>query len=253
MQLHYQILGQGQPLILLHGLFGASNNWGTVTKQFSQHYQVIAVDLRNHGSSPHSASQSYANMADDLLELCDMLSLKRIHLVGHSLGGKVAMQFATHHPDRVEKLIVVDMAIRAYADAHTHLIDAMMAIDLTTLQSRHEVDKILSNSIPQAMVRQFLLMNLIKSDSNLAWRINLAALKTNYPGLQQAVCENAYYEKPCLFIRGEHSDYVKDADTEQIKTNFINAQFASLPTGHWIHAEQPQAFIEVIGNFLVTS
>jgi pimeloyl-ACP methyl ester carboxylesterase len=160
------------------------------------------------------------------------------------------MQFATHHPDRVEKLIVVDMAIRAYADAHTHLIDAMMAIDLTTLQSRHEVDKILSNSIPQAMVRQFLLMNLIKSDSNLAWRINLAALKTNYPGLQQAVCENAYYEKPCLFIRGEHSDYVQDTDIEQIKTNFINAQFASVPTGHWVHAELPQAFVEVVGNFL---
>jgi pimeloyl-ACP methyl ester carboxylesterase len=252
MQLHYQTLGQGQPLILLHGLFGSSNNWGTVAKHFSQHYQVICVDLRNHGSSPHSASQSYANMADDLLELCDALSLERIHLVGHSLGGKVAMQFATHHPDRVEKLIVVDMAIRAYADAHTHLIDAMMAIDLTTLQSRHEVDKILSNSIPQAMVRQFLLMNLIKSDSNLAWRINLAALKTNYPGLQQAVCENAYYEKPCLFIRGEHSDYVQDTDIEQIKTNFINAQFASVPTGHWVHAELPQAFIEAVGSFLVT-
>jgi len=253
MQLHYQTLGQGQPLIFLHGLFGSGNNWGTVAKHFSQHYQVICVDLRNHGSSPHSASQSYANMADDLLELCDTLSLERIHLLGHSLGGKVAMQFTTQHPDRVDKLIVVDMAMRAYADAHTHLIDAMMAIDLTTLQSRHEVDKILSNSIPQAMVRQFLLMNLIKSDSSLAWRINLAALKTNYPGLQQAVCENAHYEKPCLFIRGEHSDYVQDTDIEQIKTNFINAQFASLPTGHWIHTEQPQAFIEVVGNFLVTS
>lgn len=253
MQLHYQTLGQGQPLIFLHGLFGSGNNWGTVAKHFSQHYQVICVDLRNHGSSPHSTSQSYANMADDLLELCDTLSLERIHLLGHSLGGKVAMQFTTQHPDRVDKLIVVDMAMRAYADAHTHLIDAMMAIDLTTLQSRHEVDKILSNSIPQAMVRQFLLMNLIKSDSSLAWRINLAALKTNYPGLQQAVCENAHYEKPCLFIRGEHSDYVQDTDIEQIKTNFINAQFASLPTGHWIHAEQPQAFIEVVGNFLVTS
>ena len=252
MQLHYQILGQGQPLILLHGLFGSGDNWGTVAKHFSQHYQVICVDLRNHGRSAHSASQSYANMADDLLELCDALSLERIHLLGHSLGGKVAMQFATHHPHRVEKLIVVDMAMRAYADAHTHLINAMLAIDLSTLQSRQEVDKILSNSIPQAMVRQFLLMNLMKSDSSLAWRINLAALKTNYPNLQQAVCENAHYEKPCLFIRGEHSDYVQDADTEQIKTNFINAQFSSLPTGHWVHAEQPQAFIEVVGDFLVT-
>lgn len=250
MQLHYQTLGQGQPLILLHGLFGSGDNWGTVAKHFSQDYQVISVDLRNHGKSPHSDSQSYTHMADDLLALCDALSLDRIHLLGHSLGGKVAMQFATRHPDRLEKLIVVDMAMRAYADAHTHLIDAMMVIDLTSLQSRSEVDKALSSSIPQAMVRQFLLMNLIKSESNLAWRINLAALKTNYPSLQQAVCEHAYYEKPCLFIRGEQSDYVQDVDTEQIKTNFINAQFCSLPTGHWVHAEQPQAFIEVVSHFL---
>lgn len=255
MQLHYQTLGQGQPLILLHGLFGAGNNWGIVARHFaqhfhSQHYQVISVDLRNHGSSPHSASQGYANMADDLLELCDTLNLDRIHLLGHSLGGKVAMQFAVQHPNRLDKLIVVDMAMRAYADVHTHLIDAMMAIDLTTLQSRQEVDRILSSSIPQTAVRQFLLMNLIKSDSSLAWRINLPALKANYPKLQQAVCENAHYGKPCLFIRGEQSDYVQDADIEQIKTNFINAQFVSLPTGHWVHAEQPQAFIEVLGNFL---
>lgn len=250
MQLHYQTLGQGLPLILLHGLFGSGDNWGTVAKHFSQHCQVICVDLRNHGRSPHSATQSYANMADDLLELCDALDLERIHLVGHSLGGKVAMQFAAHNPDRLDKLIVVDMAMRAYADAHTHLIDAMMAIDLSTLQSRHEVDKILSASIPQAAVRQFLLMNLIKSDSGLTWRINLPALKANYPDLLQAVCENSHFEKPCLFIRGEHSDYVQDADTEQIKTNFIKAQFASVPTGHWVHAEQPLAFIEVVGNFL---
>lgn len=256
MQLHYQTLGQGQPLILLHGLFGAGNNWGTVARHFSQHYQVICVDLRNHGSSPHSASQSYANMADDLLELCDALSLKDIHLLGHSLGGKVAIQFAVQHPGRIDKLIVVDMALRAYADAHTHLIDAMLGIDLSTLQSRHEADKILSSSIPLTAVRQFLLMNLIKSDSGpdsgLAWRINLAALKANYPSLQQAVCENSQYEKPCLFIRGEHSDYVQDTDIEQIKTNFIEAQFASLPTGHWVHAEQPQAFIDVVGTFLGT-
>jgi len=257
MQLHHRTLGQGQPLILLHGLFGSADNWGTVAKHFSKNFQVISVDLRNHGRSPHSESQSYTDMADDLLELCDALSLDRIHLLGHSLGGKVAMQFATSFPNRMGKLIVVDIAMRAYADAHTHLIDAMMAVDLTALQSRSEVDKALSTSIPQVMVRQFLLMNLIKSginqsESGLAWRINLAALKTNYPSLQQAVCENARYEKSCLFIRGERSDYVQDADIEQIKTHFTNAQFASLPTGHWVHAEQAQAFIEVVDNFLAS-
>jgi pimeloyl-ACP methyl ester carboxylesterase len=265
MQLHYQILGdktlaQTQPLILLHGLFGSGDNWGTVAKHFSQHYQVISVDLRNHGRSPHSDSQTYTEMADDLLELCDALGLDRIHLVGHSLGGKVAMQFATQYPDKLEKLIVVDMAIRTYPDAYTHMIDAMMAVDLSTMQSRGDVDKALISEIPHAMVRQFLLMNLIKSDVNhtesdlnksgLTWRINLAALRANYPHLIQAVCEHTRYEKPSLFIRGERSDYVRDADIEHIKTHFTNAQFATLATNHWVHAEQPQAFIEVVANFL---
>jgi pimeloyl-ACP methyl ester carboxylesterase len=255
MQLHYQSLGQGQPLVLLHGLFGSGDNWGTVAKHFSQHYQVISVDLRNHGRSPHSDSQSYADMADDLLELCDALGLDNIHLLGHSMGGKVALQFATQHPDRVKKLIVVDMAPRAYADAHTHLINAMLAVDLSTLQSRSEVDKVLSSKIPEAMVRQFLLMNLVKSETNqskanLAWRINLPALKANYPNLSAAVCEHARYEKPCLFIRGEHSDYVQDHDIAEIKAVFTQAQFVDLPTGHWVHAEQPQAFITTIEKFL---
>ena len=194
-------------------------------------------------------------MAGDLLELCDALDLDRIHLLGHSMGGKVAMQFATDHPDKVEKLIVVDMAPRAYADAHTHLIDAMLAVDLSTMQSRGEVDKALNSRIPQAMVRQFLLMNLVKSDLNqeeakLTWRINLPALRTNYPNLIQAVCENAHYEKTCLFIRGEQSDYVLDQDIAQIKNHFTQAEFADLPTGHWIHAEQPQAFIATVEKFL---
>lgn len=255
MQLHYQTLGQGQPLVLLHGLFGSGDNWGMVARHFSQHYQVISVDLRNHGRSPHSDSHNYTDMADDLLELCDALGLERINLLGHSMGGKVAMQFATQYPDRVEKLIVVDMAPRAYADAHTHLIDAMLAVDLTAMQSRSEADKALSSKIPQAMVRQFLLMNLVKSDSNsseanVAWRINLPALKSNYPSLIQAVCENVRHEKPSLFIRGEHSDYVQDHDIAQIKTLFIQAQFADLPTGHWVHAEQPQAFITTVEKFL---
>jgi esterase len=250
MQLHYQSLGQGQPLILLHGLFGSSNNWGTVAKHFSQYFQVISVDLRNHGSSPHSDSQTYAELSQDLAELCDALNLNTVHLLGHSLGGKVAMQFATQFPQRVDKLVVVDMAMRAYADAHTHLIDAMMAVDLSAMRSRNEVDLALSSSINQVAVRQFLLMNLVKSGEQFAWRINLAALKANYPAMQQAVCESALYDKPCLFIRGQYSDYVNDDDIDHIKAHFTQAQFASLPAGHWVHAEQPQAFIALVERFL---
>lgn len=265
MQLHYQILdnqtlheptlgeptlNQNPPLVLLHGLFGSGDNWGTVAKHFSQQYQVISVDLRNHGKSPHSDSQTYVDMANDLLELCDRLNLARIHLLGHSLGGKTAMQFATHYPDRLEKLIVVDMAIRTYPDSYTHMIDAMLAVDLSTMQSRSDVDKALISSIPHTMVRQFLLMNLIRTENKLAWRINLAALRNNYPHMIKAICENAHYEKPSLFIRGERSDYVTDTDINHLKTHFINAEFASLPTNHWVHAEQPQAFIEVVQNYL---
>jgi pimeloyl-ACP methyl ester carboxylesterase len=250
MQLHYQTLGLGQPLILLHGLFGSADNWGTIAKHFSQTHQVISVDLRNHGRSPHTDSQNYTDMAGDLIELCDSLNLDTIHLLGHSLGGKVAMQFATQYPEHVDQLIVVDIAMRTYPDAQTYLIDAMMAVDLSTVRSRSEVDQILSTTIENAKVRQFLLMNLVKTEDYLQWRINLPALKANYPAIRQAVCESAKYDKPCLFIRGERSDYVRDDDVEQIKAHFTKAQFASLPTGHWVHAEQPQAFIEVVAQFL---
>jgi esterase len=250
MQLNYQSLGQGKPLILLHGLFGSADNWGSIAKHFSQYYQVISVDLRNHGRSPHSESQTYTDMAEDLIELCDALNLDTIDLLGHSLGGKVAMQFATQYPERVDRLIVVDIAMRTYPDAQTYLIDAMMAVDLSAVQSRSEVDQILSSTIDNVKVRQFLLMNLVKSDDKLQWRINLPALKANYPVIRQAVCESAQYSKPCLFIRGERSDYVRDDDVEQIKAHFTQAQFASLPAGHWVHAEQPQAFIEAVAQFL---
>jgi len=250
MKLHYQITGQGQPLVLLHGLFGSSDNWDSIAKHFSQTHQVISVDLRNHGRSPHHASQNYTDMAGDLMELCDALNLDTIRLLGHSLGGKVSMQFATQYLERIEQLIVVDIAMRTYPDAQTYLIDAMMAVDLSTVKSRSEVDQVLSSTIDNIKVRQFLLMNLVKVDDKLQWRINLPALKANYPLIRQAVCESATFDKPCLFIRGERSDYVRNEDVAQIKNHFPQAQFASLPAGHWVHAEQPQAFIEVVAKFL---
>lgn len=251
MQLHYQTLGQGQPLILLHGLFGSANNWGVIAKHFSKTHQVISADLRNHGRSPHSHSQSYTDMAEDLIELCHSLNLDTIHLLGHSLGGKVAMQFATQHPERVNQLVIVDMAMRTYQDIQTPLIDAMLALDLSKIRSRSEADQILGSTIESAKVRQFLLMNLVKVDGSLQWRINLSALKANYAIMRQAVCESAQYDKSCLFIRGDRSDYIMENDIEHIKRHFTSAQFASLPTNHWVHAEQPQAFIKVVADFLL--
>ncbi len=250
MQLHYQSIGNGTPLIFIHGLFGSGDNWRSIAKHFADDYQVITLDLRNHGRSPQSDDQTYALMAEDLLALMDDCNIEKAHIVGHSMGGKVAMQFATQSPDRVNKLVVVDMATRAYADEHSHLIDAMLAIDLQQHQSRQSVDGALKTNIPVTMVRQFLLMNLVRSDTGLDWRINLPSLKDNYPALQSAVCEGAPYDKPCLFIHGEMSEYVLPADKAMIQQRFSQAAFIALPTGHWIHAEAPTQFIEALENYL---
>lgn len=248
MQLHYQTLGQGQPLVMLHGLFGSADNWGSVAKHFVQHYQVISVDLRNHGRSPHNDSQTYPEMADDLSALCDALGLEQIYLLGHSLGGKVAMQFATQYPQKVSKLIVVDMAMRAYRDRYTQLMDNMLAVNLTQMASRNEVDKALADAIPNVRVRQFLLTNLVNNEGQLQWRINLPALKANYATLIAAV--NVHFDQPSLFIRGERSDYVSERDITELQQHFPQAQFVTLPTDHWVHAEQPQLFIQTVESFL---
>lgn len=248
MQLHYQIAGEGQPLVLLHGLFGSADNWGSIARHFAQHFRVISIDLRNHGRSPHNESQSYTDMADDLLQLCGSLGLEQIYLLGHSLGGKVAMQFATLYPELVSKLIVVDMAMRAYADEHTQLMDAMQAVDLSQMQSRSDVDKALTPSIPNLMVRQFLLTNLVKTGEQLQWRINLPALKGNYANFIAPI--SVHFEKSSLFIRGERSTYVNESDVAEIQSQFPKAEIVSLPTDHWVHAEQPQLFIQTIEKFL---
>lgn len=254
MQLHYQAHSptqcKGQPLVLLHGLFGSADNWGSVAKHFAQSSKVITVDLRNHGHSPHSDSQTYEEMADDLSALCDALGLAQIYLLGHSLGGKVAMQFATQYPNKVSKLIVVDMAMRAYRDRYTQLMDLMLSVNLSQMATRQDVDKALADAIPNIRVRQFLLTNLVKNDGQLQWRINLPALKANYATLIAAV--KVHFDQPSLFIRGERSDYVSEGDIAELQQHFPQAQFVTLPTDHWVHAEQPQLFIQALEQFLVS-
>lgn len=252
MQLYYQVhsqpSSQGLPLVLLHGLFGSADNWGNIAKHFAQHYQVISVDLRNHGRSPHSDSQTYEEMADDLSALCEALGLDQILLLGHSLGGKVAMQFATQYPNKVSKLIVVDMAMRAYRDRYTQLMNHMLAVNLSQITTRQDVDKALTEAIPNIKVRQFLLTNLVKAEGQLQWRINLPALKANYATLIAAV--KVHFDLPSLFIRGERSDYVNERDITELQQHFPQAQFVTLPTDHWVHAEQPQMFIQALESFL---
>ncbi|MED5510016.1 MAG: alpha/beta fold hydrolase, partial [Pseudomonadota bacterium] len=167
MKLHYQDSGEGHPLIIIHGLFGSADNWRSMAKYFSRFYRVISVDLRNHGRSPHSDTQDFASMAADIEQLCGDLGLHKVHVLGHSLGGKVAMQFAAEQPAWVEKLVVVDISPRRYFSEHTPLMDAMLALDLKKLDSRSAVDAALADKVTDKSVRQFLLMNLQSGDEGL--------------------------------------------------------------------------------------
>jgi esterase len=251
MKLHYQTQGQGKPLVIVHGLFGSADNWRSMAKYFSKQYQVITVDLRNHGQSPHTDHQSLVDMAEDIYELCQQLSLNTVNILGHSLGGKVVMKFAELYDQYVDKLIVVDISPRQYEGRHTPLMDAMMALPLSELSSRKQVDEALSVSIQDQKVRQFLVMNLSVEGEKLKWRINLPALKANYKEFMSAVFKEADSNISCLFVYGEHSDYVTEQDREDIKQIFPYAEFAAVPSGHWVHAERPQQFKQIVEEFLI--
>lgn len=250
MKLHYQISGSGNPLLIVHGLFGSSDNWRSMAKYFSKQYQVISIDLRNHGRSPHSDNQSLDDMAEDVYELCQQLDINNVNIVGHSLGGKVAMKFAERYDQYIDKLVIVDISPRQYEGGHTPLMDAMMALNLSKLSSRKQVDEALAASIPDQQVRQFLLMNLLLEDEQVKWRINLPALKTNYKKFMSAVFTRSSSNSTSLFIYGEHSDYVTKQDRADIKQIFPYAEFAAIPSGHWVHAERPQQFKQIVEEFL---
>lgn len=251
MKLHYQDNGEGHPLIIIHGLFGSADNWRSMAKYFSRFYRVISVDLRNHGRSPHSASQDFASMAADIEQLCGDLGLHKVHVLGHSLGGKVAMQFAAEQPAWMDKLVVVDISPRRYFSEHTPLMDAMLALDLENLDSRSAVDAALADKVTDKSVRQFLLMNLQAGDEGLYWRINLPALKANYQHLMAPVCENMTVSANSLFVYGSLSEYVTEEDRALIMQQFPQAQFQAIEkAGHWVHAERPQQFKQLVEDFL---
>ncbi|HAO25250.1 MULTISPECIES: alpha/beta fold hydrolase [unclassified Methylophaga] len=251
MRLHFQSIGHGEPLVILHGLFGSADNWRSIAKALSSERQVISVDLRNHGRSFHHSQQTFDLMAEDLLNLLDHLGLSVIDLLGHSLGGKTAMQFSQNFTDRLRKLIIVDIAPRQYADEHSQIFKALLAQDLSKFSTRSQVSDALAEALPDPQVRQFLLLNLQKGDNGLSWRINLQGLFCNYPGLLQSVSPENSIELPALFLSGSKSDYVTDDDWLQIKSLYPQAEYVVIDgAGHWVHAEKPDAFIQQVNRFL---
>ncbi|HYG35839.1 MAG TPA: alpha/beta fold hydrolase [Clostridia bacterium] len=252
MQLHFQTYGQGKPLLILHGLLGSLENWQTAGLKLSTHFQVFAVDQRNHGRSPHTEEMNYSVMAEDLAHLMQAQGLNSAVVLGHSMGGKTAMQFALSYPQRVEKLVVVDIAPRAYAPRHEQIFQALSSLDLSRFQTRKQIEEALAPGIPDLATRQFLLKNLTRDSAGVfVWKNGLQEIHRAYPQLNLPVTSNSVFTKPVLCVRGEESDYVVEEDLGQIRALFPNAQLLTIPAaGHWVHAEKPEAFVQGVLAFL---
>lgn len=251
MKLNFKKLGQGKPIIILHGLLGMLDNWQSMGKILSEKSEVFLADARNHGHSPHSDIFSYEAMAEDVLELMDSNSLETAVIAGHSMGGKTAMKFAQLYPGRIEKLVVVDIAPKQYSDHHNNIFEALHRVDLGRLKSRKDVEAALAEYIPENHVLQFLLKNLYwKEPGKLSWRFNLEAISRNLEEVGKET-RDGVFNKPSLFLRGEKSDYILDEDVAMIKMFFPFSEIKTIPdAGHWIHAEQPGLFAEALREFL---
>ncbi|MBC7476354.1 MAG: alpha/beta fold hydrolase [Candidatus Sericytochromatia bacterium] len=251
MKLNYRIFGDGQPMIILHGLFGSSDNWLTIGKKFAEKYSVYLLDLRNHGLSPHNDNHEYQTMTDDLNEFIIDHGLENIILLGHSMGGKVSMNFAINYPDKVDKLIIVDISPKKYQHDNLLLIEAMLSLDIKAISSRDQAEKFLSEKIPDKSTRLFLLKNLYrKDDLSFAWRLNLNALKQNIITIEDSAIENIFLKKT-FFLQGENSKYITDSDYPLIKKLFPNSIIKKISgAGHWLHAEKPEIVFNEINMFL---
>lgn len=248
--LNYEVLGSGEPVVLLHGLFGDLDNLKTLGRDLSDHYQVILIDARNHGDSFHSDHMNYADMADDLARTLDHLNIEAAHIVGHSMGGKLAMEFALSYPDRAQSIIAADISPVAYDPKHRHILDALKAIDLRKVGNRADADKQLAQHIETRGVRQFLLKNLRRDDNGYQWRINLETLDSCYAEISGAVREG-HYDGPILFIKGGDSNYLMNEHADAIKRRFSDIEIKIIEgTGHWLHAEKPRIFNRLARAFL---
>lgn len=245
--------GAGPPLIILHGLFGSSVNWRGIGRFLSHHHRVLALDLRNHGRSPHAKTMHYEEMVDDLLALLDREELLKTTLLGHSMGGKVAMLAALQQPKRIAQLIVVDIAPVQYRNDYGQIITALQDVDLTHVSRRADADVQLQPWIADMRLRSFLLQNLVSEAGRFRWRISLTAIARALPDLLRfpELSPNYRFWEKTLFIRGERSDYVLPEVYPAIRARFPMAEIVSIPgASHWVHADQPEQFQSALRHFL---
>lgn len=252
MKLFFRKYGEGNPIIILHGLFGLSDNWQSFAKQLEQNsFSAFTVDLRNHGNSPHHKEFNYNVLAADLFELLESEQIQNPVLMGHSLGGKTAMRFALNYPEKISSLIVVDIAPRYYPPHHQQILEGLFAVDVNLIKSRGEAEKILSEKIPEPGTRQFLLKNLYwKNKEQLDWKFNLPFIAEGIENVGEEIASEKTFDKPTLFIAGEKSKYINASDAADITKLFPQSEVKIAPNaGHWVHADNPAWLLNKVLEF----
>jgi pimeloyl-ACP methyl ester carboxylesterase len=255
MQLHHEIHGSGPPLIILHGLLGSGENWRSTARWLAGRYRVFTLDLRNHGRSPHHDRMGYPLMAADLRQFMEQHSLGRTILLGHSMGGKVAMRFTLDWPEMVENLVVVDIAPKPYGARHDDILHTLVDLEPERFRERGEIDLALQAAIPDPDMRLFLVKNLVRTPrGSFAWRINLESIVRNYDVISGWPADVARCDVPALFLKGECSDYLQLADAGLIRNLFHRARLVTISrAGHWPHVEAPAMFRSALDGFLAAA
>lgn len=250
MELFYKTLGEGDPLFIIHGLFGSSDNWYSLGKRFSENFKVYLIDMRNHGKSPHDDIHTYKSMADDLLELVYEEQLTYVNLIGHSMGGKVVMKFAEDHENFVEKMIVADMGIKEYKPHHDLVLEALNAFIDSDINTRKEARTLITSIVKDEGVAMFLSKNLFwKEPGVLDWKMNVPVLERSMPNILEAL-PHKEIESETMFLKGGKSNYIQEGDFEDIQKIFPNSILREIPdAGHWLHAEEPDIFYDECYNF----
>tara|TARA_R110002012_G_scaffold233742_1_gene407088 strand:- start:411 stop:1178 length:768 start_codon:yes stop_codon:yes gene_type:complete len=251
--LNYQQLGSGKDIILIHGLFGRLENLNMVAKALSESYRVTSVDVRNHGDSFHSELMDYPSMAKDIVVIMQHLAIESAIVLGHSMGGKIAMELALTYPERVDKLIVADIAPVEYPPHHNQIIDGLKAIDLSSVKGRKDADKQLANYVDNLSVRQFLLGNLTSKNGQFVFKCDIENIDKNYPNIMRTYQGSNTYSGPTLFIKGANSDYILPEHRAEIVRLFPQSRARVIQgAGHWLHAEKTIAFNRSVTSFLAT-
>jgi len=268
MNLSFRKMGQGPPMIILHGLYGSSDNWVSIGKAFAEKFEVFLIDQRNHGNSPHTKEHNYVALRNDLHDFMETQAIEKAVILGHSMGGKTAMYFAVAWPEKVQSLIVVDISPLPYKSVtrpvsqsldHLNIINAMFSVDFSEVKTREDVNRMLSETLPSEKLRQFLLKNVHrnKEDSRYNWKLNIQTLHDQLPKIMDGLDPKDFMNGngmtgfPVLFIKAEKSGYIGEEDISAIKTIFPMAEMVIIPgADHWVHVEQPELLIKTISYFV---